>query len=253
MKTAIIDNPAYGYRRVHSELTAQDDGYSHSIGRETVRLLMKDMALQVAKRPPKPRPGPVQKIINEVGDEINLVAKLETERAIKIGEVGVTDFTEIVYDNGARKTQLMTILDYTSRVVFGWEIADRKNTTLALSVWRKTKRNLTRLKLSVRKFIIHSDQDPVLTGHVWVRQVLIDDEAQVSYSTNGCHGNTRMESWHSRFKSENKSLFADCRNLEEVRQKIKQQVRYYNYQRRHSALKNKAPMKYIKIRLNLPV
>lgn len=237
---------------MHSELTDRDDGYGHSIGRETVRLLMKDMALQVARRPPKPRPGPVQKIINEAGDEINLVAKLETERVIKIGEVGVTDFTEIVYDNGAKKTQLMTILDYRSRVVLGWEAANRKDTALALIVWQKTKRNLKRLKLSVRKFIIHSDQDSVLTSNAWVRQVLIDDEAQVSYSTNGCHGNTRMESWHSRFKGENKSLLADCKNLEEVRQEIKQQMRYYNYRRRHSALKNKAPMKYIKIRLNLP-
>jgi len=211
------------------------------------------MALQVARRPSKPKPGPVQKIIDEAGDEINLVAKLEAKRVIKIGEAGVTDFTEIVYDNGTRKAQLMTVLDYNSRVVLGWEAADHKDTALALKVWRKTKRNLTRLKLSVRRFIIHSDQDSVLTGHVWVRQVLIDDMAQVSYSTNGCHGNTRMESWHSRFKDENKSLFADCRNLDEVKQIIKQQVRYYNYRRRHSALKNKAPMKYIKIRLNLPV
>ena len=92
-----------------------------------------------------------------------------------------------------------------------------------------------------------------MTGLVWVRQVLVDDEALVSYSTNGCHGNTRMESWHSRFKGENKGLFADCKTLEEVRRKIKRQVSYYNYRRRHSALKNKAPMKYIKIRLNLLV
>jgi len=211
------------------------------------------MALQVAKRPPKPKRGPVQQVINEAGNEVNLVIKLEGERKITIGEVGVTDFTEIVYDNGTKKAQLMTILEYNSRVVLGWEIADRKNTSLALTVWRKTKRNLRRLKLSVKKFIIHSDQDSVLTGHVWLRQILIDDEAQASYSTNGCHGNTRMESWHSRFKDENKSLFADCQNLKEVRQKIKQQVHYYNYIRRHSALKNKAPMKYIKIRLNLPV
>ena len=214
---------------------------------------MKDMALQVVKRPPQPKFGFVQQIINEAGDEVNLVAKLEEMRVIKIGEVGVTDFTEIVYDNGLKKAQLMTVLDYNSRVVLGWETADRKNTQLALRVWQKTKRNLTRLKLSVKKFIIHSDQDSVLTGRVWVRAVLIDDEAQVSYSTNGCHGNIRMESWHSRFKGENKSLFADCQNLAAVRQEIKQQVRYYNYQRRHSALKNIAPMKYLKIRLNLPV
>ena len=253
LRQTVIDNAPYGYRRVHSELTDQDDGYGHQVSQDKVRLLMKDMAIQVANRPSKPKPGPVQRIINEAGDEINLVTKLEEKREVKIGEVGVTDFTEIVYDNGTKKVQLMTVLDYRGRVVLGWEAADHKDTQLALRVWRKTKYNLSRLKLSVKKFIIHSDQDSVLTGLVWVRQVLVDDEALVSYSTNGCHGNTRMESWHSRFKGENKGLFADCKTLEEVRRKIKRQVSYYNYRRRHSALKNKAPMKYIKIRLNLLV
>lgn len=214
---------------------------------------MKDMAIQVANRPSKPKPGSVQKVIDEAGDEINLVAKLEEKREVKIGEVGVTDFTEIVYDNGTKKVQLMTILDYHSRVVLGWEVSPQKNTPLALTVWRQTKIRLKKLKFSIKKFIVHSDQDSVLTGQGWARQLLIEDGAQISYSTNGCHGNTRMESWHSRFKGENKSLLADCKNLDEVREKMKQQVHYYNYRRRHSALKNKAPMKYIKIRLNLPV
>lgn len=214
---------------------------------------MKEMAIQVANRPFKPKPGSVRKVIDEAGKEINLVVKLEQKRQIRIGEVGVTDFTEIVYDNGTQKVQLMTILDYASRVALGWEASPKKDTRLALTVWSQTKIQLKKLKFPIKKFIVHSDQDPVFTGHAWVRQILIDDMAQVSYSTNGCHGNTRMESWHSRFKGENKSLFADCKTLEEVREKIKQQARYYNYRRRHSALKNKAPMRYIKIRLNLPV
>jgi transposase InsO family protein len=253
LRQTVIDNAPYGYRRAHSELTDKDDGYGHQVGREKVRLLMKNMAIQVANRPAKPKPGPVQKVINEAGEEINLVAKLEEKRKIKIGEVGVTDFTEIVYDNGTKKVQLMTILDYASRVVLGWEVSPKKNTVLALTVWRQTRIQLKKLKFPIKKFIVHSDQDSVLTGHAWVRQLLIEDQAQISYSTNGCHGNTRMESWHSRFKGENKSLFADCKTVAEVREKIKQQVRYYNYRRRHSALKNKAPMRYIKIRLNLPV
>lgn len=253
LKQTLINNAPYGYRRAHSELTDQDDGYGHSIGQETVRLLMKDMSMQMAKRPPKPRFGAIKKIINEAGNKVNLIAQLEDKRLLEIGEAGVTDFTEIVYDNGTKKAQLMTILEYQSRVVLGWEVAHTKNTQLTLGVWQKTKRNLRRLKLPVKNFIIHSDQDPVLTSHAWARQIVIDDTALLSYSLNGCHGNTRMESWHSRFKGENKSLFADCRTLDEVKEKIKQQVRYYNYRRRHSSLRNKAPMKYLKIELNLPV
>lgn len=253
LKQTLLDNAPYGYRRVHSELTDQDDGYGHHVGKETVRLLMKDMAMQMAKRPPKPRFGPIKKIINEAGNKVNRLAQLEAKRPVEIGEAGVTDFTEIVYDNGTRKAQLMSILDYNSRTVLGWEAAESKDTQLALAVWRKTKRSLKRLQLPVKNIIIHSDQDPVLTSHAWARQIVLDDEALLSYSLNGCHGNTRMESWHSRFKGENKSLFADCRKLNEIRAKIKQQVHYYNYRRRHSSLNNKTPMRYIKIRLNLPV
>jgi putative transposase len=249
----LINNAPYGYRRAHAELTDQDDGYGHRVGQETVRLLMKDMALQMTKRPPKPRFGPIQKIINEAGDKINLITHLEDKRPLEVGEAGVTDFTEIVYDNGTKKAQLMTILEYRSRVVLGWAVSKNKDTRLALGVWQKMKRTLKRLKLPIAHFIIHSDQDPALTSHAWARQIVIDDEALLSYSLNGCHGNTRMESWHSRFKGENKSLFADCRTLDEVKEKIKRQVRYYNYRRRHSSLKNKAPMKYLKIELNLPV
>lgn len=169
----------------------------------------------MAKRPSKPRLGPIRKIINEAGDKVNRLAQLEAKRQVEIGEAGITDFTEIVYDNGTKKAQLMSILDYNSRAVMGWEAADSKDTQLALLVWRKTKRNLKRLKLSVKNFIIHSDQDSVLTSHAWARQIAIEDEALLSYSLNGCHGNTRMESWHSRFKDENKSLFADCRTLDD--------------------------------------
>jgi putative transposase len=249
LKQTLNNNASYGYRRAHSELT---DGFGHSIGKETVRVLMKDMALQMAKRLPKPRLGPIRKIINEAGDRVNRLAQLEAIRPIEVGEAGVTDFTEIVYDNGTKKAQLMTVLDYRSRAVLGWGVADRKDTQLALLVWRKTKYTLKRLGLPVKNFIIHSDQDPVLTGHAWARQIALKDEALLSYSLNGCHGNTRMESWHSRFKEENKSLFADCRTLDEVRERIGQQVRYYNSRRRHSALDNQAPMRYLKDELNLP-
>jgi len=248
LKQVLSNNAPYGYRRAHAELT--DTG--HRIGKETVRILMKDMGIQMAKRPPKPRFGPIRKIINEAGNQVNRLVQLEAIRPVAIGEAGITDFTEIVYANGTKKAHLMTILDYKSRAVLGWEVADSKDTQLAATVWHKAKRTLKRFGLSVKGFIIHSDQDPVLTGHAWARQITIEDEALLSYSLNGCHGNTRMESWHSRFKGENKSLFADCRTLDEVREVIRQQVRYYNHKRRHSALTYKAPMKYLKNELNLP-
>lgn len=246
----VKDNPPYGYRRTHAELTDPEDGYGYRVGQEKVRHLMQDLAIQVARRPPHPKPGPVRKVILAAGSRANLMAQVEAQREVKPGEAGITDFTEIVYGHGTRKAHLMTILEYTSRPVFGWNVGDHKNIQLALPVWEKTKRSLRRRKFPVTNFIIHSDQDPVLTSNEWAHRVRITDQALLSYSLNGCHGNTRMEAWHSRFKGENASLFADCETLSEVKKLVAKQVRYYNTRRRHSALANKAPLVYLRKQVN---
>lgn len=150
---------------------------------------MKDMAIQVANRPSKPKLGPVQKVIDEVGDEINLVAKLEEKRAVKIGEVGVTDFTEIVYDNGLKKAQLMTILEYNSRVVLGWEIAERKNTQLALSVWQKTRV----YGLRIKECAVHErGKEILLHRSSWLMGDKADRSVGLSQLPNCCR---KKEQW----------------------------------------------------------
>ena len=85
--------------------------------------------------------------------------------------------------------------------------------------------------------------------------MLIAHRAQISFSENRAKGNTTMESFNSRFKSENKSLFYKAANIWELRRLIAAQMEYYNCRRRHStclranthrqALGNTAPMNYI--------
>ena len=75
--------------------------------------------------------------------------------------------------------------------------------------------------------------------------------SQISHTSfqrtlDGCRGNTEMESFHSRFKSENRALLFDAANLAELVRVVGQRITYYNHRRRHSALGNAAPMDYLR-------
>ncbi|MDQ4077541.1 MAG: integrase core domain-containing protein [Chloroflexota bacterium] len=54
-----------------------------------------------------------------------------------------------------------------------------------------------------------------------------------------------MEAFHSRFKSENHSLFWEAPDLRALRTVARQRFDYYNTQRRHSALSYVAPLTFI--------
>ncbi len=100
--------------------------------------------------------------------------------------------------------------------------------------------------------IIHHDQDPVYTGYKWMREVLINQSARISYSENGARGNTLMESFHSSLKRENKDLFLEAKNIWELKRIVKERIEYYNQDRRHSALDYKSPINYLKREKILP-
>ena len=114
---------------------------------------------------------------------------------------------------------------------------------------------LADVRLNLEWRIIHHDQDAVYTGYRWLRAVLITHRARISFSENGAKGNTAMESFNSRFKGENKTLFYEAANIWELGRLIAAQMEYYNCRRRHStclranthrqALGYTAPMNYI--------
>ncbi|MCK4794488.1 MAG: integrase core domain-containing protein [Desulfobacteraceae bacterium] len=71
------------------------------------------------------------------------------------------------------------------------------------------------------------------------------DRARVSYSLNGAIGNTEMESFNSRFKTENRSLLLDAQTLKELEHIVAERMRYYNGERRHSMIGYQGPVEYI--------
>ena len=138
----------------------------------------------------------------------------------------------------------MPIVGLVSKVVFGWAIGNRENTELALKAWAKVKLAIKKFR-KTKGFIVHHDQGPIYTSYRWLRQLVVKDRIKISYTLRGFKDNEEMESWNSRFKTENKSLFLDCETLEELEHTIRRQVNYHNAKRRHSALGNLAPLKFL--------
>jgi len=100
--------------------------------------------------------------------------------------------------------------------------------------------------------IIHQDQDGVYLGHGWLYELAVLDKVRVSYSENGAKGNVHMESFNGRFKSENRLLFWEQDDLASLKKVVSQRIRYYNHVRRHSALGNKSPIRYLKEKGKIP-
>jgi len=123
---------------------------------------------------------------------------------------------------------------------------------LALEAWNKAKHTLKRLGRKVEDIIIHHDQTGVYLGHRWLYQVVFKDEARVSYSEDRAKGNVYMESFNGRFKVENRIIFWEQDDFEELEKVVNDRIRYYNFIRKHSALGNKSPIKYLKEKGKLP-
>ena len=232
------DNPAYGYRRVEPELKAR--GYP--VGETVVQRVLGMWDLSLRRWAGKPKASVPRKLLEQGSHGMNLVAGIPEPEAF---QVFYTDFTEIWYARRGKKAYLMPLVDHATKWVVGWAVGYRPNTELALEALTMTAATLADAKLTLEGRIIHHDQDTVYTGYRWLRALLITHRARISFSENGAKGNTTMESFNSRFKGENESLFHEAANIWELGRLIAQQIEYHNSRRRHSALGNTAPIDYI--------
>jgi len=233
------DHPSYGYRKVTAEL--RDMGWQ--INHKVVQKLQKQWDLPLVRNIRPSRQSPIREAIRQLGDRVNLVAGL---RQIGVLQALYTDFTELPFDRGRQKAQLMPLIDHTSKLAVGWAVGLSCNTTLALDAWQRARAALDRLGVELAGIIVHQDQDPVYTGHAWLKQLRLKDGVRISYTLNGCKGNTFMESFNSHFKNENASVLWEKRTLLEVVQAVESRMHYYNDIRRHAALGNISPRSFLK-------
>jgi hypothetical protein len=125
-------------------------------------------------------------------------------------------------------------------------VGPRRDTELALEELEAAAQTLAEVGLMLEERIVHQDQDPVFTRYRWLRAVLMEKRPRVSCSANGARGNTAVESFSGRLKVESGSLFQEARNVWELRRIVNERIVYYNAERRHSTLGNRAPMVHIR-------
>jgi len=230
--------PEYGYRRSTDELR---EHVGHQVNHKVVQKLARIWGLTPLRRPRAPRASAVRRTIVEVGERANLLLTLD--RDARIFEVLVTDFTELVY--GAGKAWLMPVLDKRSKLVVGHAVSRSRNRNTALEAWQKARRTLQRFNVGVEGVIVHHDRDSVYTSDDWVRRLLIQDQARLSYALHGARDNADVESFNGRFKGENRDLFVEAETLEQLVALVAVRVEHYNSKRRHSSIGNVPPRTYV--------
>jgi putative transposase len=232
-------HPGYGYRRTTPELW---EIYGYHVNHKVVQRLYQAWDLPLIRGTKRPKPSGIRQAITAAGDRVNLIAEKE---AIEPFRVAYTDFTELIYADGRRKAYLIPILDHTSKLVLGWAVGERAVTALALQAWEQAMQILAMRGVCLKGMIIHHDQDPVFTSYAWTSQLLLEDHVRVSYALNGARDNPEMESFFSRFKTENRSLLLDAQTLDELIALVAGRMDYYNGERRHSTIGYRAPLAYI--------
>lgn len=238
LRSLIIDNPGYGYRRLKPEVEART---GIRVNHKRLLRILREANLGLTRNVVKSEPSEVQRIIAENSGDLDVVNGHDWESL----EVFSTDFTELRYAGGTKKAWLMATVDIVSKWAPGWAIGSSRNRVLARECWQKTCRSFDDLDVDTKKVIVHHDKDAVYTSYDWLRTILIDSSACISYSEMGAKGNPWVESMWGRIKTELGSLITEAQTLEELRNIIDRHMDYYNHKRRHSTINYRAPMTYL--------
>lgn len=242
IKHIIKNNPAYGFRRIQTELK---DKHKIILNHKPLQRLLKLWGLSLRRNIKAPDKSGIQEILDYLGVKANL---LKTIGNILPFSLIYTDMTEIIYASG--KLYLIAYLDHTTKKIVGYALSNHPDTNLALKAYRMARltirRELKRLNLSPQEIVIHQDQGSIYTSYLYVDQ-LLKGNFTLSYSRKGTPtDNPEMESFNGRFKTENKQLFFEEESAKEVEKLVKEQINYYNQKRRHSCLDNTSPNNFIK-------
>jgi len=236
----IKENPSYGYRRIHAEIA--EDGIQERVNHKRIRRVLGDYELGLRRCLPKSRPSAVSRVIKSAGPSADLVK----DRSFAALEAFSTDFTELVYDGGSKKAHLMVMLDIESKWAGGWSVGATRNRSMALEAVDSLREGMALLgHASLSEVIVHHDKDSVYTSYRWLKRLLLEERARISYAQRGARDNPWIESFWGRFETENGELILQAETLEEVRAIVGNELDYYNRKRRHSGLDYRRPCEVV--------
>jgi putative transposase len=243
VKEIIENNPAYGYRRIVSELK---DQYSITLNHKPLKKLLVLWGLTLRRNINRSEQSGIVEILNILKEKANLLLNIK-KTILPFGLI-YTDMTELIYAKG--KMYMSAYLDHKTKKILGFALSHHPDTDLTMRAYNLAKITLKaeikKLKSKLAEIIFHQDQGSVYTSYAYVDQIL-KDSFTLSYSRRATPtDNPEMESFWGRFKTENKQLFREAQTDRELEDLVKQQIIYYNQKRRHSSLHNISPDNYIK-------
>jgi putative transposase len=233
IRAIVQEHPGYGLRRIRAELVER---MGRPVNRKRVRRLVGDLQLKLTRQLPRRRPSGIDRVLESFRGSLNLVKG----RQFGPLEALSTDFTEIVYQNGAAKAHLMLYVDISSKLALGWAVGESPNTDLALASWSRAREELQAWGADVRRVVVHSDMDSVFRSYRYLGR-LFNDGVRVSFSERGARDNPWIESLWGRVKVELGSALTCSESFDELVRQIDGHMSYYNRQRRHSSLGYQTP------------
>ena len=239
----ITDNPGYGYRRIKPELEKMGIVINH---KRLIPLLRKWGVLMRRTIKRKTASG-IDKILSFLGSKVMAIKRLSEEEGKQLGKIVYTDFTEIIYQQGKAKIYLSPYLEQVTKAIIGYAIGDGPTTALTLQALEKAVKRVISWGVDVSHTYFHQDQGSAYKAYEYVRMIVIQIQATISYSKVGTPGdNPEMESFFGRLKDDWKQAFLQAETKEEIIQLIHKALLYYNTKRIHSNHKNKSPLQYLR-------
>jgi putative transposase len=171
------------------------------------------------------------RMINLEGQE-HMVAQNLVKRNFEDPNLILVDITEMRM-MGGQKSYVFAMKNALTREIVGLEVSARPSVTMVTETVKAF------LKTTTGHYMIHSDQGTHFTCGEY-RNLFQESEAIQSMSRKGnCLDNAPIESFFGHLKDEVE--YKKCRNIDELRRKLKSYVEYYNYERPQWGLERKTP------------
>ncbi|HDR4465235.1 TPA: IS3 family transposase, partial [Bacillus cereus] len=153
------------------------------------------------------------------------------------GKVLLTDITYLSYGKN-QKGYLSTILDGSTNEVLAYHVSERLTLDIATTTLHKLKKN-KKVRLTQDAYI-HSDQGTHYTSPTYQKLVKELKLGQSMSRRGNCWDNAPQESFFGHFKDE--AHIKTCTSFTQLKQEIKDYMKYYNQHRYQWNLKKMTPV-----------
>jgi len=240
-------HPAYGIRRIKAEL---EEIYKINIGRDTLGKLLNAWGLGLKRKVRKQKISVIKKILSALADRANLLIRADIQAPL---QAITSDITEFLFRGG--KAYLCVHKDAFGQMVYGWHLDLNMKTGLVIKSLRSATKQINRLRkihrITTDKPLLHQDRGSQYVSYKYVKAAMAVGKLSYSDPGNPTH-NPGQESFFGRFKDEWKDEIAEIETFEELKKFVKQKIKYYNYNRRHTSADMKPPWTFTKMLLNSP-